>query len=365
MMERNYSLPMLLIGLLAMPAAIAATDAFSDAYQSYQTAIQSKDWQRSLSSSALTLEEGLKIFDQQGENIANLRLNHANELIRARQFEQAIDQLNASLDAKTANLGAQSPELVDVLMPLGKSIARTSLEDAIPHFSRAIQLTQGNDALRAQLRLNAGLALFSAGDRKTSQDYLSEAQQYYSQRFGTQDIRNGIASLNLGRIYFEDRNYGRALPALNMALEAFGSPDPIARQFNAATRKMLVVVLETTGEREKATEHCIALAMLNSVEGNSEAELVFSGRDIKPPMIGVRDSNGINARTYGATIVVKFDIDEEGYVVNTDIASSTSASMNATALEIAISLRYSPRIEDGKPVLASGFEYRYKLAEGF
>ena len=116
---------------------------------------------------------------------------------------------------------------------------------------------------------------------------------------------------------------------------------------------MLVIVLETLGERERATEHCVALAMLNSVEGKSEAGLVFTGRDIKPPMIGVRNSNGINSRTYGATIVVKFDVDQEGYVVNPIIISSTSQIMEATAVKVASSMRYSPKIVDGKLVVAT------------
>lgn len=222
--------------------ALTATDSFSQAYRDYKDAIEENDWDASLAASELALAEGLKIFDGDGENIANLRLNYASELVRIGSFRSAAELLVESLHAKTNNLGSDAIDLIEVLMPLGKSTVTFNVNLAISYFRQALEIVNSNPALTAKLQLDAGLSLFAAQERENSRKYLIAAQNYYEQQFGVEDFRSGLASINLGRIYYENEEFEQAEFVLGQALQAFQASTAASQQFANAIRELFAVI---------------------------------------------------------------------------------------------------------------------------
>jgi tetratricopeptide (TPR) repeat protein len=357
---------MLLILSLLMPAAASANnESFKEAYQSYQDARKAKNWSVALQSSDQALQQGLKLFEKDGENITNLRFNYARELVRSKQYQPAVDQFKLCLEAKSKNHGSQSTELVDSLLELGKSTAYLVPADAAAYFKRALDIANksSNKPLAAKIQLTAGNALFRSGELKLAKNYLRDSRNFFVKQGGPNDIRAGMAGLNLGRIEFEDGENRKASKTLTESLTAFSSDDATSRQFNAATRKMLVVVLETLKESDDATQHCVGFANARSVNGNADAERLFEGRVFRPPLLGTRDKNGIANNNAGGNAVVVFDVDKAGFVINPKISSSTSSTVNSLALKTARSLRYSPRLADGEPIIAKGLEFHFEMRD--
>ncbi|MCZ6854801.1 MAG: energy transducer TonB, partial [Gammaproteobacteria bacterium] len=60
-------------------------------------------------------------------------------------------------------------------------------------------------------------------------------------------------------------------------------------------------------------------------------------------------------------VIVSFDVDENGFVVNTMVVESSSKALLNTAIKIVSNRRYSPRIADGEPVISRGLTLRYSL----
>lgn len=351
---------LVLVACLVPPQALAAS--FSEIYQTYKGALEAKNWPLALSSSKQTLEEGVRSFDIQGENVANLRLNYARELLRDSQYALAKDQLELCLAAKTANHGRQSPELIDVLFELAKSTVRTDGKKALKHYQRVLKLVarEGNEPLEATIKLNAGLSLMKAGESKAASGYLRDAREFYTRRYGSGDIRAGLAGLNLGQIEFNNKDNKKARQTLTSALEAFQSPEPASRQLNAATRKVLVNVLETMKMPDEATQHVVAFALNNAVDGYAEPTMLYrSGGATLAAQI--RNSGGTESSGSRGRAVVHFDVDENGFVVNPRIGESSSEAVSSNAIRSVTSRRYSPRIEDGKPVFSRDLQYRYRI----
>jgi hypothetical protein len=358
---RKSFVTVLVLIAVSMTATSASAETFKETYQAYQQAVAARDWPLALTTSERALDQGIDAFDRNGENVANLRLNYARQLIRNDLFVEAVKQLELCLKSKIANHGSKSSELIDTLMELGKASTHAAPADAGAYFSRAIKnsVATKNDMLTAKLKLDAGLILLKISENDSALKHLKEAHRFYTKKFGVEDIRGGMAGLGLGRVYFEAEKDKKALQVLNSTLLAFSATDRTTQQFNTATRKLLVNILEVMDRRDQATEHCLAIAMANATSDSADAQLIYKGRRFNPPMLGVRNTDGIDEAAYGGEVLVNFDVDEKGFVVNPTVIESSTASAEATAIKEVKTQRYSPRISKGKAVMAHDLEYRY------
>ena len=347
----------LLAMCLACPNLLAAD--FSEVYATYQKAVDAKDWTLALSSSKQALEVGIRSFDPEGENVANLRLNYARQLLRDNQGELATRQLKLCLKAKANVHGASSTALNDVLLVLARSTVQTDVKQARRYYKRSLKIARANDLelLEAKIQLEAGLNLAKAGESKPAALYLKDAQAFYSDRYGNSDVRAGIAGLNLGQVQFSKKDDKRARQTLTTALEAFQAPGAEAKELNMATRKLLVRVLERSGKRDEATPHVIALAQDDAFSGYASPNMLFRGKFVGPS--SGRSSSGIDSLgADSGRVTVTYDVDESGYVINPTTTASTKA-LTTAAIKTVSSLRYSPAIRDGEPAIAHGLEYHY------
>ena len=303
------------------------------------------------------LIEGLKVFDETGENIANLRLNFARELIRSNEYPAAKEQLTLCLAAKEAIKGSESREIVEVLVDLGKAEAALGEPEAVIHFRRARDLSSvyKDYEIEAEVNLTAGNTLFQTRQDADAIEFLKPANRYFTNQYGTADLRSGLSALNLGRLQQLQGDSQSALITLTNALNAFTLNQPRIIDLNITTRKMLVIVQETLGKSELATKHLIEIAAVRAGKGDAEPELVFGGR--VPP------TQNADEIAITGSAVIQFDINTEGRVINTRVVSSSSDIAKVTGEQMVSTQRYSPKMQAGNPVEAKSIEFRFDLGQ--
>lgn len=306
-------------------------------------------------SSEQALIEGLKVFDESGENIANLRLNFARELIRSNEFPQAKEQLMLCLATKEAVNGSESREIVEILVDLAKAEAALGEPEAVIHFRRARDLSNvyKDYEIEADVNLTAGNVLFQTRQDAEALEFIKPANRYFTNQYGTADLRAGLSAWTLGQLQQIQGDSQSALITFTNALDAFTLGEQRIVDLNISTRKMLVIVQETLGNSELATSHLVEIATVRAGNGDAEPELVFGGR--VPPT-----SNNDEVAITGSA-VIQFDIDTDGRVINTRVVSSSSDIAKLTGEQLVSTQRYSPKMQAGKPVEAKSIEFRFDL----
>jgi len=324
---------------------------FRQIYDQYQQYTQQEDWGNALDTAERALQEGLQIFDKQSENVANLRLNYAKLLNRFEKFKPATRQLEAALSAKEKINGTSSKQLVEILLELGISSHHSKRASvSVKHLKRAAKLAgaTADISYEAKVNLSAGLYLVNLGSMKKAKPLLTRAREIYQQKFGTVDVRGGLASLHLGTIQLSEKDYPESRRSLEMAVLSFTSTDQLNRKFATASRKLLVEVLERMDLRDEATVHCVEFAKLSANGSNAKPELLYPGQtrllDPLPP----------------GEVLIEFMVDQAGYVSKPQVIFSSEKELNDTAIKWLQTLRYSPGIREGSTIETYGLRNRFK-----
>jgi hypothetical protein len=343
--------------LSAAEDAAASKASFQSAYSAYQEAKAVRNWSMARGSAEQALIEGLNIFDEAGDNVANLRLNFARELIRSNEYPAAKEQLTLCLAAKEATKGTESREIVEILVELGKAEAAIGNPEAVEHFRRARDLSSVyNDYdIVANINLTAGNIFFQTRQDADAIEFLKPANRYFTNQHGKADLRSGLSALNLGRLQQLQGDSQSALITLTNALDAFTLDQPRIVDLNITTRKMLAIVQETLGKSEIATAQLIEIAKLRADGGDADPELVYGGR---VPPASQTDDVAITG-----SAVIQFDIDATGRVVNTRVVSSSSDMAKTTGEKMVATQRYTPKMKSGKPVEAKSIEFKFDLGK--
>lgn len=356
---KTWHIAILLMTLSLPSIALAVNmDDFKKTYQAYLEAMDTKNWNDALALSKTALEQGLEIFNKDGQNVANLRLNYARELNRAGKNEEAAKQLRLCLEANEQMHGADSEQVMGVLVELANVVASKDMAEASKDYARAIAISSktGNDPLTAKLKFEAGLVLSRYENNKDAEPYLTSAHDYYFHRFGARDGRSGITALNLGKIYAQDGRFRDAHKMLTSALLAFTGKDPIATRFDSGTRRLLVPVLEALGRDKDVSDHCIAIARYNAQGGSSRPELLY--RDPKAAI--VKNKHTRTTINGAAQVNLVYTVDEKGRPKDVSVKSSDDPQLNSIAIAFVKSFRYAPAISDDKPVATPGVEFQYR-----
>lgn len=357
----RISMMVLVLGLPRIALAVDMND-FKATYHAYLKAVDEKDWATALSLSKKSLDQGLLVFVKNGQNVANLRENYARELNRAGRRDEAVKQLEQSLEANEAMHGRYSEDLLGPLMDLGDTLAATDAAAANKDFAQAVRIARRahHQALEAKLEFEAGLLLAKHEHFDDAKHYLEDAHAFYLRSFGPKDARAGIAALNLGNIYALEHRNKDARKLLVSALAAFTGKDPVSTQFDASTRRVLVPVLEAMGRDDEAISHCIAIAMDNAAGGSAEPELLYRNDQRAEPGIRTRQGAGKQIINPNGEVDLAYTVDATGRPVDIAVQATDNPTLNDTAIDFVKTFRYAPAISNGKPVATQGVEFHYR-----
>jgi TonB family protein len=195
-----------------------------------------------------------------------------------------------------------------------------------------------------------------AQESLASYRYLNEGYRILKKTLGADDKKTGLAAYYIAKYYYAAHQFRNARRKLLEALDAFDDPDKPDHKMELTIRGLLVDVYERMGNRDEATQHCLAIGRMTPVSNVQDYFPVFK----LPPAY---PSIALNKKIEGYSIV-EFDVNESGFVVNPRIIETSHSEFEENSLEAAKKFRYAPAFVDGKPVKTAGvrnqFTYRLK-----
>ena len=95
-------------------------------------------------------------------------------------------------------------------------------------------------------------------------------------------------------------------------------------------------------EPQEATEHCIAIGVINEKLGKKEPEAIITK--------SIELTRHIVDKGLSGYVTVEYSVSKEGYVENAKVVESTGKVFNKVALKHINGGRFAPRAVNGKPV---------------
>ena len=80
------------------------------------------------------------------------------------------------------------------------------------------------------------------------------------------------------------------------------------------------------------------------------------GKQIIPFKLHYEDFNTYDTLDYKGEVIVSFQIDEEGKVIEPEIIDSFNKELNETIIDKVLAIEFSPAIQNGRPI-----KVRYRL----
>ncbi|MGI2260137.1 energy transducer TonB [Shewanella sp. GXUN23E] len=366
-MKLNAVLPTLLMmgtASLALTASwsvnaqtSAAQPAFADALAGYLTAVDNQDAQGQLLQARLAYELGKAEFGQSHVNTANLAMNYAhalglkaNYLLRSapeEDFPTQTELLQYAVSVYEKEYGPESTELVEPLLKLARSYYIDNGRDfntKKKNVLRAVELSKTLPPLvRAEVYIQASHIL-SSEYRSLSRRYAEQAYDLYVEHAPENAVERNLAAFNMAKFYMGERRYDQAESMLKDVIAQF-SVLQYDTQVSLAAHAFLVELYERKGERELATEHCLAIGSMTPWLENQEQTPIFRTLPDFPTGMAKRNRDGL--------VQMSFTIDKTGFVKDVEVIKSDGgAAFERSAIKAMQEWRYAPKFENGKPVEA-------------
>lgn len=325
-------------------------NAFNRAYSSYQTHAEAGNFHKALPEAKKALEIGKELFGPEDERTANLYYNYGDALKQTYNSTEARKPLKRTLELYEKLYGEESPELITILMDYGDVAASGSggLLSQKRHLNRALRIAESEHGAESA---EYGWLLVSAGERILSYSRSTEARRYLekghallSRELGESHTQTGFAAFNLGKLALSGSRHEEAKEHFFAALDAFSrdreSPTSL---LELSTRSFLVRALEELGERDLATEHCLAIGRATPYTPDQDYEPLYKKAPIYPSVA--------QARGQEAQLLVEYTVDKQGFVRDPVVLSRDGHSVFESAAKKALAQwRYAPRFVDGEPV---------------
>ena len=349
--------PIILAAVIAsLPGSLMADTSFSDAYTAYQSAVESNDAAEQLKQAALAFKLGKAKFGESHINSANLAMNYAKAIGLKGDYsarsnpESALprqsDLLKYALSIYELEYGEDAIELVDPLVALGRSYEYgiDSKSDIKTAAIRAINLSKNEAPLfRARIYNEAWYMLKSVPRyRSLAKGYLFDAHALYLEHAPENTLERNLVAFHVAKYYIAERRYSKAETILLEVIRQFQALD-YSDTVELAAHAFLVDIYERQGERESATEHCLAIGSMKPWNDSQEPEPLFRIAPEYPVSAAKRRKEG--------WVQMKFTIDKMGFVREPEVIKSDGgAAFEKSALKTIQKWRYAPKFEDGEVI---------------
>lgn len=355
-------LPALLAASLSVTPVLASEDnpSFSKVYQAFQTASANKEVTKALRLSEQALSLGEKQFGEDSENTAMLRYTYANMLAINKHHEQALSVYDDVYDAYENLYGEDAEQMIQLAMSV------ITYYNAMPHhvkideinqvdkyFDNLLDALEDNQTLqdkqRAALYHEAMMTISKTGNiplrAMELNSFAKRGVELIEAAWGSEDVRTVEAKFLQARIYELNDKDSHAIDRYEEVAEILDSRVAFSHPYALASHAKLVSLLESRGESERATKHCIAIGKMSPWDPNQEQEPLYRKNPDYPMSYARRGREG--------WVRLSFDISEYGFVENITVLESNGGALFANeGLKALEQWRYAPKFENGKPVVA-------------
>ncbi|PKF55272.1 hypothetical protein CW748_13715 [Alteromonadales bacterium alter-6D02] len=320
---------------------------FDVAYQNYKKAIASDSAEQQIKFAKEAYELGGKIYNKTGTDYANLAINLGAVYNSKEQFAQANEVLLPILAIYESEYPADAKEWVALYFELADSMPWEERKKKVSYFRKAVKVAKNfkkeSPVYYAQIQLEVGIKLLHV--RPKDSKMILSALEVFQEHLEPNDTRVIRANFHAGKYYQTRNRKSKAISYFESNLPIFETLEGPTHPYELMTRAFLIQMLESKGETDKATEHCIAIGAMKPWSDAQEQTPLFR---TKP-----RLSKKIVTRGASYTII-KFTITESGMVENPIVTESGGNSRFDKASIAAVKRwRYAPKFENGKPVAAT------------
>ncbi|MEL0649316.1 TonB family protein [Pseudoalteromonas agarivorans] len=328
--------------------------AFSDAYQSYLTAVK-KD-ENVEQSAKLAYTTGLAFYGDKSDNTANLAINYAKAITapstissKKSTTEMRYDLYSQAYTILANNHGKNAVETLDAL--IGKAENTNSANQADNDYDRVIDIAkaQNNPKFVADMQFEAASLLANKFTHKKyhkAKALLNQADDYYRNNLDENTVERIKADFLMASFAQGRKKYKEAIERLNHVVTVFDNNLSFDHSAELTAHSKLVNLYEKIGQSEQATKHCLAIAKMVPWKKSQEQTPIYRQNPEYPQNKARQMRDGI--------VVVEFDVDTAGFVKNPEVVSSEGGKeFERSALTALKKWRYAPKFENGQPVIAS------------
>lgn len=341
----------------------SSVEAFKRAYDRYQSLWEAESWRESLEPARQSYAIGRELFGDQSENTAALAYNYSLNLLKLGREGEAAATLKETLALYEQVYGDNSPQLIPVLMDLGRVHTQPlKAREALKYHRRALALASdryGADTVDyARRSVQVGVALLNGARSPWAKDYLLDGYEILARELGETSVRAGFAALHLGKFELSDGDDDQAIAWLQKALTSFTDPDAPSNKLELLTHGFMVKAYENQGRRDLATRHCLAIGRMSPALPSQRQEPLVRTVPVYPIDASDRRQEGY--------VVLEFEVDEEGFVRNPQVVEREGPrSFVAASLDAIEQFRYAPGFSNGKPVATEGVlnRFTFEMAE--
>ena len=327
------------VATMAASSVATPRQDFNAAYRAYGDAIAEYRYIDAVKHAGETRRLARDVLAGDSPEVAILTFNHGFALGKAGRVREAYRILTEALTLARKAFGEDAMEIIQVEVELAHT---GSPAPAIAHLRNALRLAgrhHGEDSeFVADLKVDGATRVWKEG----AAELLREAVLVYDRLGNTE--KYALAQFWLGKRHLDDARYGEVVEPMTAVVDAEEGSGNLA----LVARRNLVEAYERLGDRERATEHCLAIGSATPWTGLADFEPVFERATVHPP--GKRGKG---------SVLIRFTVDTEGYVTDPVVVRSQGGSdFEAAALATIDGFRYAPRFLDGEPVPVAGVQQR-------
>lgn len=343
---------------------------FKQVYGQYNTAIADKDLIKAEAYAEQALELGHAIYGDKSIEIANLSLNYVQmyllnhkRSIKDKEIKRKVLTLYERIIKNTEiKYGVNSLELIDSYMGLGDVYNNYlhKYRKGIKYYKKALKIAELNKdtsaLLYADLLLEVGSkSAFFQSSQIHARKNIKKAYEIYHENLAPNDKRVADSAFWLGKLQFINKNYRQSEKYFLEVLDIYEKAERLADESALTTSAFLVKVYEEMGEREKATQYCLAIGQAKPWDENREQMPIY----ISEP----RWPNRALRRGLEGFVRVSFTIDKNGFVKSPEIKDYSGDSIfKKAALDALKKWRFAPKFENGMPVdTVTSYSMEFKL----
>ena len=314
---------------------------FDTAYRAYGDAVAESRFGAAATHAEEALRFGRDVLAPDSPDVALLAFNHGFALARAGRVSDAYRALVEARDLIGKAMGRDAVEIVQVEVELAHT---GSPDQARRHFDNALALAgrhhgEGSEFV-ADLKVEGATRILAEG----TAELLAEAARTYERLARTDKL--AVARYWLGQRHLDDARHRDAIEPMSAVVAA----NPGDRELVLMARAKLVEVFERLGERDRATEHCLAIGAARGFTRPERYKPLYVPDPVYPQELGPDAGIG--------SVTVEFTVDAEGYVRYPLVVESRGAGAFASAaLALAGGIRYAPQFVDDQPLAVPGIRH--------
>jgi len=358
-MKKFFVIGVLLLTLLSSDLRAAdktLKKEFNTAYKAYVKASDSNNWLEATPHAKQAFELGQQYFELNNKQLTTLHYNYAYALLKNDDKSSAEIELKAVLNKFEQQHGNLAADVVPVLFDLAEVSNKPERV-----YKKLLNVSKNSDGYNSKLHTGrvtkVALELANKHNSKESKKYLYQALSLL-ENSEEQQAKNLKAKVLffLGKYENTAGNRKKAAKQLETAIKGFAETGMESSNYALTARGMLTSIYESLNQREKATEHSVAIAELSPNEDYSEYLPTHKVAPYYPTAALERAMNGY--------AIVQYTVNKQGYTEDHIVVESSDEMFHRSSIEAAKRFRYKPTVRNGNairvPNVQNKFTYKFK-----